>query len=57
MDSDGSDLEAFESNLCAINRARELGKNAAFVANLRTNASDPQLAEESSNDYMMSREV
>ena len=35
-----SDFESFESNLHAIIRARELGKNAALVPNLGPSASE-----------------
>ena len=35
------DLEAFESNLPVITRARKLVKYAALVSNLCPNASDP----------------
>ena len=42
MDGDDPDLEAFESNLRRILRARALGKTADLVSNLCPNASDPQ---------------
>ena len=50
MDFDDPDLEAFESNLRAIIRARELGRTAAFVSNLCPNASDSQWIGVSSKD-------
>ena len=40
------DLEAFESNLCAMNLVRELGETAALVSDLCPNESDPQLVEQ-----------
>ena len=43
LDGDDPDLEAFESNFCAIIRARELGKNAAVVSNFYPNASESRL--------------
>ena len=42
MDGDDPDLEAFESNLRPILRARELGKTVALVSSLFLNLSDPQ---------------
>ena len=41
MDCDEPDLDAFESNLCAIIRARESGTTAALVSNLCPKSSDP----------------
>ena len=43
MDSDDSDLQAFESNLHAVIWVCELCKIAALVSKLCQNASDPQL--------------
>ena len=40
---DCKDFNFVESDLRAIIRARDLGKNAALVSNLRPNASDPRL--------------
>ena len=51
MDCYDSDLEAFESNLRAIIRARELGKTAALVSKFCTNATDPPLVCASSKDH------
>ena len=50
MDGDDPDLEAFESNIRRIIRARESGKTAALVSNLCLNASDPQLVGVSSKE-------
>ena len=50
MDGNDPDLEAFDSNLRAIIRARELGKTAAFMSNPCPNASDAQSAGGPSKD-------
>ena len=42
------DLGVFESDLCAIIRAKELGKNMASVSNLRQYALHPQLVQQRS---------
>ena len=42
MDCDEPDLEAFESNLGEIIRARDSGKTPALVSNLSPNSSDPR---------------
>ena len=44
LDFDDPELDAFESNLVALIRVRELGKIAALLSNLCPNASDPQSA-------------
>ena len=51
MDGDDLELEAFEANLRAIIRAREICNNAALVPYLRLKASDtPRLGESSDDD-------